>query len=129
MPDGPAIGRSIRLYPTDWDAAFVHRVQEGEALALPEAGFYTGTIVAVKGRARRPVQVELREFDPVEAESFCVDLACERLILEEDEDGWMILPASGTAAAGGRRGSAAAAALAPSKRRPVRLGSSRDAVE
>ena len=90
-----AVGRTLRLYPTDWGAAFVHDVQAGEALAVPTVGYYTGTITEVHGRRRNPVEVELREFDPVESHRFGLDLARERLLLEKDEDGWVVLPGRG----------------------------------
>ena len=62
---------------------------------VPAVGYYTATITAVDGRARMPVSLELREFEPVEVEQRKLDFVRPRLILQADEDCWKVLPGKG----------------------------------
>ena len=91
----PALGRHCRMYPKDWGAQFVQLVAEGTELMVPDAGFYTATIVKIDGRGRAAVQLELREFTPIESEHRSLDFVRGRLILAADEDEWELLPGKG----------------------------------
>ena len=91
----PAVGREVRMEPKDWGDGFVKDVAAGGALAVPDVGYYTATTTAVDGRARMPVSLELREFEPVEVEQRKLDFVRPRLILQADEDCWKVLPGKG----------------------------------
>ena len=70
-------------------------VATGNELQVPVAGYYTATITQVDGRGRAPVTLELREFDPVDTESRDLDFVRGRLLLDDDEDPWEVLPGKG----------------------------------
>ena len=91
----PAVGREVHMEPDDWGDDFVKDTAAGDALAVPDVGHYTATITKVDGRGRAPVNLELREFQPVEYEQRPLDFVRPRLILQADEDCWKVLPGKG----------------------------------
>ena len=88
----PAIGRIVRLYPTDWDAKFQLALAKGEVEGPGPDGYYQGTIAKVDARGRKPVTVELRDLQQLETYRYELDFARERLVLTAGEDPWVLLP-------------------------------------
>ena len=90
-----ALGRIIRLYPTDFNGEFVHDVEMDPSLGPPpNLGYYPAVITEVNYRKRDGVHLELRDADgTVEDLKWReIDWCRELLVLEPNEDKWAILP-------------------------------------
>jgi hypothetical protein len=91
-----AVGRTFKVLPSDFGAAFEHSILCGRAVGPGPLGYYVGTITSVDGRSRRPVNFELREMTPVEDYSWEKDRVRDRLILSAGEDMFVVLPSGAT---------------------------------
>jgi hypothetical protein len=94
-PQHPAVGRtSIRMFPSDWGPQFVHRVAAGlEIGPSAELGYYPVQICSVDYKKRDGVELELR-LEEIESFRKSIDFARERLVFEDGEDKWLLLPAA-----------------------------------
>ena len=90
-----ALGRNIKLYPSDFNGAFVHDVAMDPSLGPPpDLGYYPAVVTEVNYRKRDGVHLVLHDDDgTVEDLKWReIDWCRERLVLEPNEDKWATLP-------------------------------------
>ena len=93
MPDHPAVGRIVKMHPSDWGPRFVHDVAADVSLGPPaETGFYACVIMKVDYKLRDGVWLRLRTSDGVGDFRKTADFCRGRLVLSCEEDPWVVLP-------------------------------------